>query len=92
MSARETVQKAMDELRDQQHPNAKAVGSLLHRLKQSGFKLVSVYDGREIVQATKSALLSVDESSLYIEWASTLIKVGSFQGVDLDELLTEKEA
>jgi hypothetical protein len=89
MSARETVQKAMDELRDQHHPNAKAVGSLLHRLKQGGFKPVSVYDGGEIVQATKSALLSVDESSLYIEKNKEWYKLFIVLGNDNDEIVAD---
>jgi hypothetical protein len=89
MGARETVQKAMDELRDQQHPNSAAVGSLLRRLKQGGFKLVAVDDGGEIVPATKENLLSVDESMLYIEKNKEWHKLFIVLGNDNDEIVAD---
>lgn len=72
-----------------EHPFDQAVGSLLHRLKQGGFKLVAVDDGGEVVPATKENILSVDESRLLIEKAGDNFTLLIILGNGLDEIVAD---
>ena len=71
------------------HPEAEAVGSLLHRLKQGGFRLIALDDGGEFVPATKANILSVDESQLFVEKAGERFALLLVLGNSPDEIVAD---
>jgi ribosome-associated translation inhibitor RaiA len=88
-----------------QHPQAKAVSSLLYKFQMKGIKLISVYDGGEAINVSQvhnlfarkeavDAITSVDESWVKIEDAVTKDKAQLYivLGNDNSEILCDYSA
>jgi ribosome-associated translation inhibitor RaiA len=88
-----------------EHPQAKAVSSLLYKFQMKGIKLISVYDGEEAINVSQvhnlfarkeavDVITSVDESWVKIEDAVTKDKAQLYiaLGNDNSEILCDYSA